>query len=57
MVINMPKNLGRKRGLQAMEEAKVERAKSIDGINQVRFTITVIPTQILRYNVESLFQA
>ena len=40
-----------------MEEAKVEQAKSIDGINQVRFTITVIPTQILRYNVESLSQA
>ena len=53
----MPKNLERKRGLQAIEEAKVERAKSIDGINQVRFTITVIPTQILRYNVESLSQA
>ena len=40
-----------------MEEAKVERAKSIGGINQVRFTIAVIPTQILRYKVESLSQA
>ena len=40
-----------------MEEAKVERAKSIDGINKVRFTITVIPPQILRYNIESLSQA
>ena len=51
MVINVPKNLERKRGREEMEEEKVERAKSIVGINNVRFNITVIPTQLLRYNV------
>ena len=51
MVINVPKNLERKRGREEMEEEKVERAKSIYGINNVRFNITVIPTQLLRYNV------
>jgi len=51
VVINVPKNLERKRGREEMEEEKVERAKSIYGINNVRFNITVIPTQLLRYNV------
>ena len=51
VVINVPKNLVGKLGLEEMEEEMIERAKSIYGIDKVHFNITVIPTQILRYNV------
>ena len=51
VVINVPKNLVGKLGLAEMEEEMIQRAKSIYGIDKVHFNITVIPTQILRYNV------
>ena len=51
VVLNVPKNLVGQLGLKKMEEEMIQRAKSIYGIDQVHFNITVIPTQILRYNI------
>jgi len=51
VVLNVPKNLVGQLGLEEMEEEMIQRAKSIYGIDQVHFNITVIPTQILRYNI------
>ena len=51
VVLNVPKNLVGQLSLEKMEEEMIQRAKSIYGIDQVHFNITVIPTQILRYNI------
>ena len=51
VVLNMPKDSKGLPSLEEMEQEMIQRAKSIYGIDNVQFNITVIPTQILHNNV------
>ena len=50
LVLNVPQSLVGKLGLEGMQDHMIKRAKDVYGIDEVEINISVIPTQILRYN-------
>ena len=54
IVLNVPQKLVGKIGLAEVQRNMRERAKSDYGIKEVEINISVIPTQILRYNPETI---
>lgn len=50
MVLNVPQELVGKLGLEEMQSDLSQRAKNLYGIDEVVINISVIPTQILRYD-------
>jgi len=57
MVLNVPQELVGKLGLEEMQSDLSQRAKSLYGIDEVVINISVIPTQILRYDPSAPPQA
>ena len=56
MVLNVPQKLVGKLSLKAMQEHMIKRAKEVYGIDEVEINMSIIPTQILRYNTGSFPQ-
>ena len=54
IVLNVPQKLVGKIGLAEVQRNMRERAKNDYGIKEVEINISVIPTQILRYNPETI---
>ena len=50
LVLNVPQALVGQLGLEGMQDHMIKRAKDVYGIDEVEINISVIPTQILRYN-------
>ena len=50
LVLNVPQSLVGQLGLGGMQDQLIKRAKNIYGIDEVEINISVIPTQILRFN-------
>ena len=50
LVLNVPQSLVGQLGLGGMQDQLIKRAKNIYGIDEVEINISVIPTQILRYD-------
>ena len=50
LVLNVPQTLVGQLGLEDMQDHMIKRAKDVYGIDEVEINISVIPTQILRYN-------
>ena len=57
MVLNVPQELVGKLGLEEMQSDLSQRAKNLYGIDEVVINISVIPTQILRYDPSAPPQA
>ena len=50
LVLNVPQALVGQLGLEGMQDHMIKRAKDVYGIDEVEINISVIPTQILRYD-------
>ena len=50
LVLNVPQSLVGQLGLEGMQDHIIKRAKDVHGIDELEINISVIPTQILRYD-------